>query len=245
MIAGLYKIFDHWHQNGTVWLVSDTHFNDEELYAGTKHINRSNSEAYVKLINSKVGKNDTLIHLGDVGNLDAMRKVRGYKILIMGNHDAGRTNYERKIYTKRFNAEKYDRKTILAEMRAEYPDCRISISGPFVETNYITELYFEATADNCLFDEIYEGPVMVAEKLILSHEPVNIPWAFNIHGHKHDPHYQNDDHHFNICPEGSGSFEPVNFNQFMKSGFMSRIQTIHRDTIDRATKRSRKRKGKK
>lgn len=245
MIAGLYKIFDHWHQNGTVWLVSDTHFNDEELYAGTKHINRSNSEAYVKLINSKVGKNDTLIHLGDVGNLDAMRKVRGYKILIMGNHDAGRSNYERKIYTKRFDAEKYDRKTILAEMRAEYPDCRISIAGPFVETNYITELYFEASADNCLFDEIYEGPVMVAEKLILSHEPVNISWAFNIHGHKHDPGYKGDDHHFNVCPEGSGSFEPVNFNQFMKSGFMSRIQTIHRDTIDRATKRSRKRKGKK
>ena len=242
MIAGLYKIFDHWHQNGTVWLISDTHFNDEELYAGTKHINRSNSEAYVKLINSKVGKNDTLIHLGDVGNLDAMRKVRGYKILIMGNHDAGRTNYERKIYTKTFDAEKYSRKDAVAKMRAEYPNHCITVNGPYCEQSHMPFFYYEAIADNCLFDEVYEGPVMIAEKLILSHEPVDMPWAFNIHGHKHNPGYKGDDHHLNICPEGSGTFEPVNFNQLMKSGFMSRIQTIHRDTIDRATKRSRKRK---
>jgi hypothetical protein len=34
----------------------------------------------------------------------------------------------------------------------------------------------------------------------------------------------------------------INFNQFLKSGFASKIQTIHRETIDKATKRKKKRK---
>ena len=33
-IAGLYKIFDHWHKEGAVWIISDTHFGDEELKEG-------------------------------------------------------------------------------------------------------------------------------------------------------------------------------------------------------------------
>ena len=61
MIAGLYDIFAHWHTTGTVWLISDTHFDDEELAAGVS--NRPSTEEYIKLINSKVGKRDTVIHL--------------------------------------------------------------------------------------------------------------------------------------------------------------------------------------
>ena len=34
MIAGLYKIFDHWHQEGTLWIFSDPHFDDSDLEMG-------------------------------------------------------------------------------------------------------------------------------------------------------------------------------------------------------------------
>lgn len=187
MIAGLYDIFEHWHKTGTCWLISDTHFNDEELYVGTKRVERADADEYVKLINSKVGRKDTLIHLGDVGDLEVMKKVRGYKVLIMGNHDTGVTKYKE------------------------------------------------------VFDEVYTGPVQIGEKLILSHEPLECGWAFNIHGHVHSFTHRDDARHMCICPEVTRQFEPVNFNQLMKSGFMSKIETQHRKTIDSATKRARKR----
>ncbi len=191
MIAGLYDIFEHWHKTGTCWLISDTHFNDEELYVGTKKIERADADEYVKLINSKVGRKDVLIHLGDVGDLEVMKKVRGYKVLIMGNHDTGATKYKE------------------------------------------------------VFDEVYTGPVQIGEKLILSHEPLECGWAFNIHGHVHAYNHRDDARHMCICPEVTRQFEPVNFNQLMKSGFMSKIETQHRKTINNATKRKAKKNGKK
>ena len=185
MIAGLYDIFKHWSEQGTVWIYSDTHFNDKELGDGIAA--RPSAEEHLKLINSKVGKKDTLILLGDVGDIEIARRLKGYKILIAGNHDAGMSNYKE------------------------------------------------------VFDEVYAGALIVGEKLILSHEPVNVPWAFNIHGHVHSGEPMSDNQHFNVCGEARKCYEPVNLNQFMKAGFMSKIQTIHRDTIDKATKRARKR----
>ncbi len=185
MIAGLYDIFAHWHKQGTVWIYSDTHFNDKELGEGVAA--RPSAEEHLKLINSKVGKKDTLILLGDVGDIEIARKLKGYKILIAGNHDAGMSNYKD------------------------------------------------------VFDEVYAGALIVGEKLILSHEPVDVPWAFNIHGHVHSGEPMSDNRHFNVCGEARKCYEPVNLNQFMKAGFMAKIQTIHRDTIDKATKRARKR----
>lgn len=185
MIAGLYDIFAHWHKQGTVWIYSDTHFNDKELGEGVAA--RPSAEEHLKLINSKVGKKDTLILLGDVGDIEIARRLKGYKILIAGNHDAGMSNYKD------------------------------------------------------VFDEVYAGALIVGEKLILSHEPVDVPWAFNIHGHVHSGEPMSDNQHFNVCGEARKCYEPVNLNQFMKAGFMAKLQTIHRDTIDKATKRARKR----
>ena len=245
MIAGLYDIFEHWHRQGTCWLMSDSHFNDQELYIGTQRIERADSDKYVKLINSKVGKNDTLIHLGDCGDLDAIRKIRGYKILIAGNHDQGLSNFKRQVWRKKFDANKYDKKTILAEMQTKYPKCIIRISDKCYDVQHAPFEYYFATADNNLFQEVYSGPVQIGEKLILSHEPINCDWAFNIHGHIHDPRHKNDKRHMCICPDVTGNFEPVNFNQLIKSGFMSKIETQHRKTINTAAKRKEKRGKKK
>ena len=243
MIQGLYDIFKHWHTTGTVWLISDTHFDDKELYIGTKHIMRANSEDYVKLINSKVGKNDTLIHLGDVGNIEVVKKLKGYKVLICGNHDAGASNYKREIFKEIFDANEYDKKQVIDIMKEKYPNCKIEISNKSWLRNQ--EVYF-CIADNNLFNEIYTGPVIIGEKLILSHEPIHgLGFMMNIHVHVHDPKAKDNASHFNICPDATGIFEPINFNQLMKSGFMSKIESIHRQTIDRATENRRKRDKKK
>lgn len=183
MIPGLYDIFNHWC-NQTVWLYSDPHFGDKELAAGV--INRPTDEEQIQLINSKVGKKDTLIILGDVGDIECAKKLKGYKILIAGNHDVGLTNYKD------------------------------------------------------VFNEVYGGALFIGEKIVLSHEPINIPFALNIHGHVHDKKAKTDKQHINVCSDVI-NYTPINFNQLMKSGPTSKIETIHRTTIDKATKKKKQR----
>ena len=84
MIKSLYPCFKHWSEEGGVYLVSDTHFKDlDRDYMGYFISN----EDQFYLLNDTCHKNDTLIHLGDVGDLEYIKKLRCYKVLIMGNHD--------------------------------------------------------------------------------------------------------------------------------------------------------------
>ena len=241
MLAGIYDSFQHWgEKHQTVWIYSDPHFNDNELAGGIK--GRPSAEEQVKRINAKCGRRDCLIILGDVGDIEYVRQLRAeYKVLIMGNHDAGSTNYKREIVKRIFDRDIHpDKAEIRAIMEKEFPGWAIRI-----EEDYDFHCPFNrwiAYADNRLFDEVYEGALIIGEKLILSHEPVEVPWLFNIHGHDHAGHKRAN--HLNVCSDVI-AWEPVNFTQFLKSGFASKIQTIHRETIDNATKRKKKRGGKK
>lgn len=184
MIPGIYDCFKHWAEKGTVWIYSDPHFGDKELHVGIP--NRPSDEEQIKMINSKVGKKDTLIILGDVGDIECAKHLKGYKVLIAGNHDAGLSLYKE------------------------------------------------------VFDEVYGGALFIGEKLVLSHEPIQIPFALNIHGHVHDKRVKSDSMHINVCSDVIG-YIPINFNQLMKSGPTARIQSIHRVTINKATKRKQER----
>jgi len=183
-IEGLYKIFDHWHKEGTVYIYSDPHFNEDEDLR-IVFPNRPSAEEQIKMINSKVGRKDHLIILGDLGDIDCVKKLRGHKILIKGNHDLGLSNYQD------------------------------------------------------IFEEVYGGPLMISEKILLSHEPINISWAFNIHGHDHNQKGENKKGHLNCCADVIG-YSPINFNQFIKSGKLKECESLHRSTIDKATERAQK-----
>ena len=142
-------------------------------------------EEQVARIRSKVGKNDTLIILGDVGDKEWLKKLRGYKVLILGNHDAGATTYA---------------------------DC---------------------------VDEVYEGALMISDKIILSHEPIDFPYALNIHGHDHSGWEKFNTPHLNMCAEHI-NYTPISLKQIVKSGILKNIVSIHRETIDTATERKKK-----
>ena len=239
MIQGLYKIFDHWHKEGTLFIISDTHFGDADIRRGFP--DRPADAELVKRINSYVGRKDTLIILGDVGDVSYVKQLRAkQKILIMGNHDCGRTMYERKIETKIFNKDFFQKDEALVEMQRLYPGCRYTISEGY--QFHVPFDYWKVEADNMLFDEVYEGALIIGEKFILSHEPVELPWALNFHGHDHQggPHKNS----VNCCCDVN-DYKPINMNQIMKQGLAARIDTIHRETIDKATKRKKKRGGKK
>ena len=186
-LPGIYDTFNKlWNNHQTVWIISDLHFNEHDLKEGFP--NRPSDEELVKNINAKVGRRDVLLILGDCGDLEYIKQLRGYKVLVAGNHDCGLTKHKE------------------------------------------------------IFDEVYEGALIVGEKLILSHEPIEIPWLYNIHGHDHAGKKRQN--HLNVCSDVIG-YEPINFNQFLKSGQTANIQTIHRATIDKATERKAKRGGKK
>lgn len=238
MLPGIYDAFQHWGEQ-TVWIYSDPHFSDEDLEYGIK--NRPSDDEQIRRINAKAGRKDTLIILGDVGNIECVRKLRaGRKILICGNHDLGATRYKREVVKKIYDADIWNQDSAIADMKAKYPGWKVwcvedyEFHAPFRRWN----IY----ADNCLFDEVYEGALIIGEKLILSHEPVEIPWLYNIHGHDHAGKKRKN--HLNVCSDVIG-YEPVNLTQKLKAGLMSAITTIHRATIDSATERKAKRGGKK
>lgn len=238
MLPGIYDAFQHWGEQ-TVWIYSDPHFSDEDLEYGIK--NRPSDEEQIRRINAKAGRKDTLIILGDVGNIECVRKLRaGRKVLICGNHDLGATRYKREVVQEIYDKNKMTREEAIADMQAKYPGWKI-----WANEDYAFHSPFErwnVYADNMLFDEVYEGALIVGEKLILSHEPVEIPWLYNIHGHDHAGKKRKN--HLNVCSDVIG-YEPVNLTQKLKSGLMSTITTIHRATIDSATERKAKRGGKK
>ena len=92
-----------------------------------------------------------------------------------------------------------------------------------------------------LFQETYSGPVMIGEKLILSHEPIkNCDWCFSLHGHTHSRDIVNDDYHFNVCADVI-NYTPINFNKWMKEGHLAKVKSLHRQAIDEATDRRRRR----
>ena len=231
MTNSIYDTFAaRWLHGGSIWLYSDPHFSDEEMKYLRK--NYIGDEEQVKRINSKIGKHDTIIFLGDIGNVEWIKKVRGYKVLIMGNHDAGATNYQRvvnKIST--FNSEELtneDRKMIVANAKE-------IIQHP--EKIKMDKYFHQRIEDNHLFDEVYEGPLMISDKIILSHEPLDFPpYFYNIHGHDHSKCGHNDEYHFNVCAEHI-DYTPVQLSSIIRSGVLKNIDNIHRITIDEATRK--------
>lgn len=187
MIKSLYPIFQKWSEKGSVYIISDLHFEDADCKLMDP--NWISPEAHIDLINSMAHKNDTLIVLGDVGNVELVKKLKaGYKVLICGNHDAGVENYKE------------------------------------------------------IFDEVYSGPLMISEKIILSHEPIEgLNWCFNIHGHDHNKYNKGNKYHLNMASNVCG-YKPISLGDLIKSGALAHIDSIHRITIDGATKKKKERK---
>ena len=188
MIETLYPKFREWTKTGSLYLISDPHFDDVDRYFMRYKISE---QEQIEMLKKRCHKVDTLVCLGDVGNPEYFKELKCYKVLVMGNHDETATKFE-----------------------------------PY-------------------FDEIYTGPLWVAEKLVLSHEPLCLesgitrkPIAFNIHGHDHSGEYYNDDYHLNICQNVFG-YEPLSLKEFIKDGHLKRIKSLHREIVDNEKKKKK------
>ena len=188
MIDTLYDKFKPWSEKGSIYIISDTHFED----ADCKLMDSDwiSPQEHIDIIKQTVHKNDTLIHLGDVGNTEWMEQIKAYKVLIMGNHDQSATKFK-----------------------------------PY-------------------FNEVYTGPLFIAEKILLSHEPIiNGSAWFNIHGHDHNKllytEWRNDNgfseswNELNLAANVV-DYKVYNLGHGIKNGLLSCVDGIHRLTIDKA-----------
>ena len=189
MINSLYDKFQPWSAIGSVYIISDTHFEDKDC----KIMDPFWIDIKVQIeILKKVHKTDTLIHLGDVGNASYMDELNCYKVLISGNHD------------------------ILSKVSSH-------------------------------FDEVYNGPLFISDRILLSHEPIYglEKFCLNIHGHCHDGtkylYNSNLDRctHINLAANVC-NYIPMNLGKEIKNGILSSIQNYHRLTIDNATNKVNK-----
>lgn len=226
MIKSLYEKFQYWSNTGSIFVISDTHFDNRSI---DKHKNWILPEEQVKIINKYVHKPDTLIILGDIGDTSYVSKLKaGYKVLIMGNHDSGSENFYKKYSLQQFNEETHSWEYL------ENYTSRLKNDLDIFMNSHSTKYY--RIIDNGLFDEVYEGPLFISEKIVLSHEPFNLPFAVNIHGHDHAGkmyHKNGINVASNVC-----NFIPINLAEEIKKGLISKIPTIHRICIDKATKNS-------
>lgn len=176
MLKYLYEPFKKWSDGGQVWVYSDPHFEDNDC----KFMSADwpTPQEQVAKINSKVGRNDTIIILGDIGNPEYIKQIKGYKVMLAGNHDRGLSNYS-------------------------------------------------------MFDEVYGGPLMISDKIILSHEPCGVPWALNIHGHDHSDWAKDSEFpHVNVCSNIIG-YTPITLDSIVKSGKVKMVESIHRLAIEK------------
>mgnify|MGYP002622685858 CR=1 FL=1 len=229
----LYESFEHWYYDGTIYVYSDPHFSDSDQKLMDPLW--PSDEEQVKMINMNLGKNDTIIFLGDIGDTSFIQKIKGYKVLIMGNHDKGASNYK-KMYTSYL---KSDPDNILFESQDVYE----------VEAFNIEYFINEYTNDmitykcNDLFDEVYEGPVMINDHILLSHEPVDMGFGINIHGHDHSgtplaKMLNGSTIQINVCSNIVG-YKKQRLDNLVNG---LHYVDIHRKTIDNATIRKSKKK---
>jgi len=182
----LYKSFEHWCHNGVIWLYSDPHFSDPDQKLMCK--DWPSDEEQLNKINSGLSKNDTIVFLGDIGNTEFIKKIKNsYKVLILGNHDKGASNYIKK-YQSIVDDHILFESDLYSEVEA------------FNDEYWFDNNICPNIGTNNLFDEVYEGPVMINDHILLSHEPVQMGFGINIHGHCHSGKFISEDNScINIC----------------------------------------------
>lgn len=181
MISSLYDKFKPWSATGSVYIISDTHFDDSDCKLMDP--DWITPQEHMDIIKQDVRKGDVLIHLGDVGDASYLDELKCYKVLITGNHD------------------------VMSKVASH-------------------------------FDEVYTGPLFIADRILLSHEPIEglESFAMNIHGHDHAANFRHN--HVNLTSNVC-HFRVFNLGASIKGGLLSQIENYHRIIIDQANERKK------
>lgn len=226
----LYPCFEHWLKYQNIWVIADLHLGDpgiEEYFGGRP------AEEIISKLKQYVHKKDLLICLGDLGcEYQHLGEINaGRKVLIAGNHDYPcLTKYQREI--KRYKCKTKEEAFLKKERKLNLNSIlHASIEQQFDVLHEPFE-YWELKTDNKLFDEIYSSMLTIASKLVLSHEGIDIPWAFVLHGHHHEKDWEDTEQRLNLCGEKI-DYTPLNLKQWIKNGGLSKVPNIHELTKEK------------
>lgn len=210
MIDSLYYPFKKWSENAAVWLYSDPHFGDFESYTfrglTTDKTKEELDKFQVDRINKFVNKNDTIIFLGDIGDPTPLKKIKGYKVLITGNHDRGAAFYREYfdgIYTGCLTIS--DRIILSHEPIEGCPPFLFNIHGHDHNGTDFKEYVFR------------DCDAVSSEKMAINALAAAKQYKLN---------------RFNVCAEWI-NYKPVALKDIINSGVLSNIPTIHRDYLDK------------
>lgn len=211
MIKSLYKIFQHWSKNGSVYLYSDPHFGDWESYTfrglTTNKTKEELDQFQVNNINKVVHKSDTIIFLGDIGDPSLLKKIRGYKVLITGNHDKGSSIYEEyfdEIYKGCLTIS--DRIILSHEPIENCPPFLFNIHGHDHSGREFTTYVLKDYDADMPCSEMTQNYLTCIKNYKLNK--------------------------LNLCAEWI-NYTPVSLADIIKSGILTNISTIHRDYLDK------------
>jgi calcineurin-like phosphoesterase family protein len=211
VIDSLYYPFKKWSQNAAIWLYSDPHFGDLEAYTfrglPTDKTKEELDKFQVDRINKFVNKNDTIIFLGDIGDPLPLKKIKGHKVLITGNHDRGAAFYKEyfdEIYTGCLTIS--DRIILSHEPIENCPSFLFNIHGhDHAGTDFMEYVL-----------KIYDSD-MPTNKMVTNYLATIKHYKLN---------------RLNLCAEWI-NYTPVALKDIIKSGVLSNISTIHRDYLDK------------
>ena len=210
MIDSLYYPFRKWSENASVWLYSDPHFGDFESYTFrgllTAKMKEELDQFQVDNINKVVGKYDTIIFLGDIGDPVPLKKIRGYKVLITGNHDRGASFYKDyfdEIYTGCLTIS--DRIILSHEPIENCPPFLFNIHG------------HDHNGTDFKKYVLRDCEVASSNKIIINTLAAIKQYNLN---------------RLNICAEWI-NYTPVSLKTIINSGVLSNILTIHRNYLDK------------
>ena len=211
MIDSLYTPFKKWSQHASVWLYSDPHFGDLESYVFRGlNIGKTKDELdnfQVGRINRVVGKNDTIIFLGDIGDPTSLKRIRGHKILITGNHDRGVAFYKdyfEEIYTGCLTIS--DRIILSHEPIEGCPPFLFNIHGHDHNGTDFKEYVLKDYGMDMSLDSMVSNYLAAVKRYNLNK--------------------------FNVCAEWI-NYTPVSLKDIIHSGALANIPTIHRNYLDR------------
>lgn len=158
-------------QDKKIWFIADFHFGHHKVIEYCNRPFKTTTEmnnALIKNYNSVVGGNDIVYILGDLSFLNTesttqiVNTLKGFKILIKGNHDPKTNSGYRKMG----------------------------------------------------FIEVYDKPIILFDKYILSHEPIETNYGdmINIYGHLHNNVKNDDLNKFCVSVEKI-DYKPISLNE--------------------------------
>lgn len=119
------------------YIITDTHLKLNELFGPFKKwfkTVKDYNDAFIKNWNSVVTDDDIIVHLGDVGDRDAIEeilpKLNGRKWLVLGNHDKLSKSFYEKYFEQVFPKKvSISKRIVLSHLPTKVDDDEINLHG--------------------------------------------------------------------------------------------------------------------